>query len=268
MIKSNFHTHTTFCDGKDTPENVIKTAIDKGLKAIGFTAHSYLEGDSDWTLKADGITKYIKEISALKESYADKIQVFCGVEQDYFSTPYKEKLDFIIGSVHAIEISGKLYSIDLSAKETKRIVDNFFDGDFDGLAKEYYKLLENVIEKTNADVIGHFDLITKFNDALGYRITENYKKYAMQAVEKLVKYNKPFEINTGAMANGYKKEPYPSKEILQIIRSLGGKIMINSDCHDKSLLDFGFESAETLAKEVGFTERAIITKHGVEYIKL
>ena len=37
----DFHIHSTFCDGKDSPEDIIKVAIDKGLEAIGFSSHSY-----------------------------------------------------------------------------------------------------------------------------------------------------------------------------------------------------------------------------------
>ena len=36
----NLHTHTTYCDGINTPEQIILTAIDKGFGAIGFSGHS------------------------------------------------------------------------------------------------------------------------------------------------------------------------------------------------------------------------------------
>ena len=36
---SNFHTHTTFCDGKSTVEEVVRSAIEKGFDAIGFSGH-------------------------------------------------------------------------------------------------------------------------------------------------------------------------------------------------------------------------------------
>ena len=40
MIKSNLHTHTTFCDGKNTPEDVVKEAMERGFDIIGFSAHA------------------------------------------------------------------------------------------------------------------------------------------------------------------------------------------------------------------------------------
>ncbi|MBR5899911.1 MAG: histidinol phosphate phosphatase, partial [Clostridia bacterium] len=68
--------------------------------------------------------------------------------------------------------------------------------------------------------------------------------------------------NTGAMARGYRTTPYPSIEILKMIYLGGGKIMINSDCHKKEFLDFGFDVAVDLAKKVGFDQTYIFTKDG------
>ncbi|MBO5371040.1 MAG: PHP domain-containing protein, partial [Clostridia bacterium] len=42
MILEDLHTHTTYCDGKDSPEDMVKTAIEKGLRVIGFSGHIYL----------------------------------------------------------------------------------------------------------------------------------------------------------------------------------------------------------------------------------
>ena len=61
-----------------------------------------------------------------------------------------------------------------------------------------------------------------------------------------------FEINTGAMAKGYRTTPYPSQETLGIIREMGGRIVINSDCHRAELLDYCLEEAERYALSAGF----------------
>ena len=77
-----------------------------------------------------------------------------------------------------------------------------------------------------------------------------------------------FEINTGAMAKSYRTSPYPSKEILNIIYKNNGEIMINSDCHKKEQLDFAFDTAVNIAKEVGFKEHIIFTNNGKEKVDL
>ncbi|MDP4119064.1 MAG: PHP domain-containing protein, partial [Bacillota bacterium] len=41
-MKTNFHTHTVFCDGNDTVEELVRAAEEKGFDALGFSGHSYL----------------------------------------------------------------------------------------------------------------------------------------------------------------------------------------------------------------------------------
>lgn len=36
MIPSNYHTHTRFCDGKNTPEEIVREAIRLGCPELGF----------------------------------------------------------------------------------------------------------------------------------------------------------------------------------------------------------------------------------------
>lgn len=74
----NLHTHTTYCDGINTPEQVILTAIDKGFGAIGFSGHSYMYYSEEHSMSLEGTEKYKAEISLLKQKYSDQIDVFCG----------------------------------------------------------------------------------------------------------------------------------------------------------------------------------------------
>ena len=74
---------------------------------------------------------------------------------------------------------------------------------------------------------------------------------ALAAVDKLMERNVIFEINTGAMAKGWKSSPYPAPWILKYIASKGGSVIINSDCHKAEFLDFGFDEALALAKSCG-----------------
>ena len=105
-------------------------------------------------------------------------------------------------------------------------------------------------------------------ERLPYEPTQKFFEYANDTVLKLTKYNKPFEINTGAMARGYRTEPYPHKNILKMIFENGGNIIFSSDCHNKEQLDFGYDMAEKLALEVGFKKQAIITEDGIKHIPI
>ena len=39
MIKQNLHTHSLYCDGKDSFEEMIQTAIEKEFTILGFSSH-------------------------------------------------------------------------------------------------------------------------------------------------------------------------------------------------------------------------------------
>ena len=108
---SNLHTHTLYCDGKNTPEEYIKKAIEKGFVSIGFSGHSYLDFGEEWYMGVEGTVEYIKEIKALKEKYAGIIEVYLGLETDYYSNLNKNSkkdlgLDYIIGSLHYVKNEG------------------------------------------------------------------------------------------------------------------------------------------------------------------
>ena len=41
MIRQNLHTHCTYCDGKNTLEEMVLAAIDKGFSSLGFSSHCF-----------------------------------------------------------------------------------------------------------------------------------------------------------------------------------------------------------------------------------
>ncbi len=262
MIKSNFHTHSKFCDGADTLEEMVLEAIERGFTDLGFSGHGYTEYSTEYCMKKEGTAKYISEIYELQTKYKDKIRIYCGVEKDYYSKESNHDFQYIIGSVHYVKKDGVYYPVDSSPDGTLKAINAF--GDLNVLSKEFFATAANVACKTNCDIIGHFDLLSKYFDTLGIDITPQYLQYAENAVDSLVPYNKPFEINTGALARGIKGKIYPSVDILKMIYSRGGKIILSSDCHNKEHLDFAFEEAINLAKEVGFKSIVSIRPQGMQ----
>ncbi len=68
----NYHTHTVFCDGKDTPEEMVKKAIELGFSELGFSGHAYVACDEESNMLRDGTKQYKAEVKQLKEKYKDK----------------------------------------------------------------------------------------------------------------------------------------------------------------------------------------------------
>jgi len=267
MIKSNFHTHTIFCDGKDTPEEMVQTAIEKGFEILGFSCHSYFYPDREYTTNSETEPLYRKAVAELKEKYKGKIEIFCGIEQDYYSEP-AIGYDYIIGSVHNVYKDGEYLTVDASPEPFMNNLNLHYDGDYDAFAEDYFGIVADVVNKTDCDIIGHFDLVQKNSEKNGFGQSQRFLSAAEKAVKALIPFGKPFEINTGALARKTRTIPYPSPEILKMIKDYGGKIVFSSDCHDRNYLDCNFAEIEKMAKDLGFTEHGIITKNGIEYIKI
>ena len=253
MIRSDFHVHTTYCDGKNSPEDMIQEAIRLGMRKLGFSGHSYTPFDLEPCMSQEGTEHYRHEIHALKEKYRGRIEILCGTECDYYSDIDPEDYDYVIGSVHYIDCGGVFRHLDHTPEMLQTAIDESFGGDPYALAEHYYSLVADVVNKTHADVIGHFDLITKLNADNRFFDEDNprYVEAANSALDSLLKTGKPFEINTGGVSRGYTDFPYPSLRILKYIAERGGSVILSSDSHRKDTLMFGFGKYEELAHSLG-----------------
>ena len=255
-MRANFHTHSIYCDGNDTPAVMAAAAAKKRLTALGFSGHSYLPFDPCGMTEAQQ-AGYRTAVLAEKEKYGGSLRIYLGIEQDYFSGRREEGFDFAIGSVHFIRCGEEYLCVDRSAEETRYIIDTYFGGDQYAYAEEYFSLVGQVLDVTGGDFVGHFDLLRKFDEE-GKVFDESHPRYrsaVLNALDKLCAAGAIFEINTGAISRGYRKTPYPSRWILEEIRKRNGNILINSDCHHAPHLDFAYDEAVTLAKAAGFTHQ-------------
>jgi len=252
--KFNLHTHTAFCDGKNSAEEMVLSAIRLGCEGIGFSGHSYLPSAPEWTMSESDTLRYISEVNHLRETYADQIEVLLGIEYDFNSCLDTVPYDYVIGSVHISPKGG--FEIDNTAAILVKEVKVSFDGDFYAFAADYYEGLSNIKKKTGCDIVGHFDLVTKFNEG-GILFDENdsrYREAAFSCLEKLKDEDVIFEINTGAISRGYRKEPYPSRQILGRMAELGCRLTLTTDAHNAESLLCAYDHSVQYAKECGVKE--------------
>ncbi len=244
MFLSNLHTHTCFCDGKDTPREMIERALELGLAELGFSGHSYTPFDLSYCMTREKTRQYIEEVGALKKEYKGKIHVLLGIEQDYFSDEKTDPYEYVIGSVHYVKKGGVYLPVDKSEESFRQNVALYYGGDYYAFCEDYYSLVGDVFDRTRCDIVGHFDLVTKFNEG-GKLFDENHERYQIavdNALQKLFRTGVTFEINYGAIARGYRKTPYPDETILEKIRKNGSPVIVTSDCHDKDKLQYGIVS--------------------------
>ena len=204
-------------------------------------------------MSPEGTRLYLDEIHRLKAKYSGRIEILCGTECDYYSNINPEDYDYVIGSVHYIDCGGIFRHVDHTPEMLQAAIDESFAGDPYAMAEHYYSLVADVVHKTRANIIGHFDLITKLNAGNRF-FDETHPRYiaaANSALDTLLKTGVPFEINTGAVSKGYRDFPYPSLRILKYIAEHGGSVILSSDSHRKETLLYDFPKYEALAESLG-----------------
>ena len=253
MKRSSYHVHTSFCDGKNAAEEMILAAIDAGCPEIGFSGHSNLPGES-WTMSEQGVKEYFDTLTDLREKYKDKIRVYIGVEQDFYSPEPTLPFDYIIGSVHSVKVGEKYYYVDESIEATERAINEAFGGDPYAYCEAYYANVKDIYEKTQCDIIGHFDLVTKFIE-ISPIFSESHPRYVSarnEALAALIETPAIFEINTGAISRGYRTTPYPASDVVDKIATAGNPFVINSDSHSAETVNFMLDDVEKALDEKGY----------------
>lgn len=244
MELKDLHVHTNFSDGANTPEEMVLAAIKKGMTVIGFSDHSYTSIDRQYCMPKERLPEYRAEIARLSEKYKDRIRILCGIEQDYYADDPGEGFDHVIGSVHYVRFGNEYASVDISAERLRGAVETYCGGDPYVFAERYFETVADVVRKTGATIIGHFDLLSKFNET-DPLFDERHPRYVAawrKAADALLKTGVPFEINFGAISRGKKSVPYPSKEMREYIRERGGSFILSGDAHFTDALCFGFEA--------------------------
>ncbi len=267
--KQNLHVHSTFCDGRDTPTEMIEEAISRGFDSLGFSMHSRVPY-SYMSISLERIEEYKKEITRLKDVYKDKLPLFLGIEHDFYSESSPYGFDYNLIAVHYLKTKNGILGFDGGLESTVKYIDENFDGDGMAFAKCYYETLAISADKDKFDIIAHIDLVTKNNEKGNFfdEDSKEYLGYALDAIDALKGKVPFFEVNTGAVARGYRSSHYPKMELLKRLRELGFGATISTDCHNKVFLDFAFDEARELLLEAGFKSKFVLTENGFAEVGL
>lgn len=249
------HVHTSFCDGKVTAEEMLSHAYRMGYKAFGLSVHSPLPFKNDYALPKEEENTYIRTLQALKFRYRGKMDVLMGIEWDY-DTPYGfPQYDYRIGSVHQLFSGTRYYALDYTEEELSACIRDMFGGHVDAFLSYYFNAVETSAMRGGVDIVGHFDLLTKYNRASRF-FDENgsrYREFALNALRRIAA-KRPdvlFEVNVGGMYRVGRVYPYPAPFLLRELARLRVKMTLTSDAHSPDGLGYKESNVLTLCRNCG-----------------
>lgn len=278
MEKINLHTHSTFCDGKNTPREMVLGAIEKGFTALGFSGHSMYPFADEWHICPKELDKYVAEIRTLQKEFSGQIKIYCGFEADFLpplTLPSKKHYshfnpDFLIGAVHYLVNENGQFTVDDSKENVAEGFARLYKNNGKELVHEYFLAQRKMLEKGDFDIIAHPDLIRKRNGLLKmFDENESFYKEEVQLTAKAIaKAGVVAEINTGAIARGDMDDVYPSAYFLDLLYQNKVPICISSDAHTTRGLDCAFDKARAIALKSGYKELVYPHNGSQDIVKL
>ena len=209
---------------------------------------------------------YIAEVGRVKEAFRGRLEIYLGCEEDAFSLVDRGKYEYLVGSSHYYFLDGKYLPID-SSYDYFSACYAAFSGNTREMARVYYENFVSYIQKRRPDIIGHFDLITKFDEyaAPVFLSDPEYRKNAEFYLREAARAHCLFEVNTGAITRGYRVTPYPHEDLLRVLRECDEGIILSSDSHAIETLDGCFEETRKYLIDLGF--RHAYTLEGGEFVR-
>ena len=277
-MRTNYHTHCQFCDGRASAADMAAAAAAKGYSVLGFSSHGPLPFPSEGNMESSRLGEYKAEIRRVGREWEGRgLEVLLGLELEWvegLASPRDEPyagldLDYSIGSVHYIDLPGSgRFAVDYVAADFFEKL-ALFEGEDPGRAvyEDYYRNLGLLIEEGGFDILGHFDLARKNNDAAasgeGRLFDESSKAYlsaAFAAARLLRGKDIVVEINVGGISRGKVKTPYPSLPILRELKAEGVRITFSADAHAPEHLGVHIDTARELARAAGYDSVAVLSK--------
>ena len=265
MQNYNLHTHSIYSDGKSQPREIVEEAVRQRFTELGFSEHSPLPFDNNFSVKGDDMPSYVAEIAQLKEEFKDQIGIFCGLEADYITgvsetfsvTKEKYHLDYLIGGVHLVGHSAnpdEIWFIDGPKWEIyDEGLQKFFGGDIRKAVRRFYEQSNEMIENEQFDIIAHFDKIKMHNRERYFHVDEPwYRRLALETLDLIRQKGLIMEINTRGI---YKKRYngfYPSPWLLAEANKMGIPAIISADAHHFSEISLEFAAAAEALQQAGY----------------
>ncbi|HHT21152.1 MAG TPA: PHP domain-containing protein [Tissierellia bacterium] len=210
-ISADYHTHTTYSDGRTSHEDNVRQAIKLGLKTIGIADHAW--GHAFYGIKKDKLREIKQEIDRLKERFPE-IRILLSIEANILGR--SGQLDVTEEEMALFDVVQAGYHFGSKPSSFDDIVShliNYLNRLF-GLFKKT-AIKRNTTALINAMKRYPFHILTHPGDKGPVDI--------VAVAEAAIKYNKLLEIN--------QRHHYLTVEQLRLIRDMDVKLIIGSDAH-------------------------------------
>lgn len=241
--KCNMHTHTTRCNhAKGTEREYVEKAIEAGFEVLGFSDHApYLFEDghiSRIRMRMDELEGYVDTVSALRQEYRNDIEIYCGLEMEYFPKLFERTLE----------------EIDHYPMDYLLLGQHFYDDEAGWITpktpwsdEEHLKLYaDRVITAIRTEqflYVAHPDIMNFTGDAGLYR------KYMGSIAQELKDHGMPIEVNVNGCREGLH---YPTSEFIRLGAEIGTDFIIGVDAHTpEDLTDhYTYEKCRQMVSDV------------------
>lgn len=254
----DLHNHTILCNhAEGSIDEYVQKAIEQKIKYFGFADHAPMNFDTKYRMNFNQMQQYETSIIDVRERYKKEISILLAYEVDFLAGYMDErvlnaKVDYLIGSVHFIGEWGF---------DNPEFIGEYKHKDINKIWQEYFDAIKALAKSNLFEIVGHIDLIKVFN----FLPTKEIKVLAKDAIKEIKKANMVVELN----AAGYRKpikQPYPGKEIMELLCEYDIPITFSSDAHKPEQIGYMKEEIVKYAKEYGYKKCAIFSKKEREMI--
>lgn len=252
----SYHTHSSFCDGKNDIEEVCKRAVEQGLTAVGFSSHAPVPFKTAWAMPFERLSDYIIEVERCRKRFEGRLNVYLALEADFIaydkSVPFTTwrrlvKPDYIIGSVHLVNNPQKedaIWFLDGPEADYEKRVGTCFDGDIRAGVRQYYKQLQEMIVTQKPDVVAHMDKVVMNNKGRFFSESDDWYREIMEETLNFIAKEKTIvEVNTRGIYRGKYHTWFPNADVIKRCVELEIPLTVSVDAHRADELKCGFDDA-------------------------
>lgn len=255
-----------FCRHAHDPLDRIVAAYQRsGFSIVGITEHipplnnamrypDEAAAGMDAADMLDRFERYFETARRLKREYSGEMKILVGFETEWYPGARefiqdliaKHSPDYLIGSVHHIGETCFDFDEDSYTRATA------LSGGLDQLYEKYFDLQLEMINCLCPAVVGHFDLIRRFDRDYQTRMNKPHIQRRIERNLELVADKELLlDLNTRAYMNGF-DEPYPCRAIIEQARRMEISMVPGDDSHDVAGVGFGIEQAIHMLGNAGF----------------